>query len=125
MSYVHDGRKPVLFNADPVDPDIVKDEVFFALDDWLREGLLEELDPLSLSAFATGTTIIDQPRSVGPMQDSTGTTYQQVYAVSFGPVDAGATEITITFRKSTETTAVVGLGRTDHDHTVRIKVKQL
>lgn len=125
MSYVHDGRKPVVFKSDPVDPDIIKDEVFFVLDNWLRSNLLEVLDPLSLSAFATGTAIIDQPRLIGPMQDSNGTLYQQVYAISYGPIEAGATEVSITFRKSTETTAVIGLGRTDHDHTVRIPVKQL
>jgi hypothetical protein len=125
MSYLHDGRRPVTFRRDPVDPDIVKDEVFFAVDPWLREGLLEELDPLSLSAFAEGTTIIEQPRSVGPMQDSDGTIYQHVYAVAFGPVTEGATDVRITFRKSTETTAVVGLGRTDHDHTVVIPVNHL
>ena len=125
MSYVHDGRRPVVFKSDPVDPDIVKDEVFFALDDWLRTNLLEVLDPLSLSAFATGTTIIDQPRSVGPMLDDAGTEYQHVYAISYGPIDAGVSEVSVTFRKSTETTAVIGLGRTDHDHTVRIPVRQL
>jgi hypothetical protein len=125
MSYLHDGRKPLKFRKDPVDPDIVKDEVFFALDPWLREGLLETLDPLSLSAFAEGAEIIEQPRSVGPMQDGDGTLYQHVYAVAYGPIAEGATEVKITFRKSTETTAVVGLGRTDHDHTVVIPVNHL
>jgi hypothetical protein len=125
MSYLHDGRKPVRFRKDPADPDLLKDEVFFALDPWLREGLLEELDPLSLSAFAEGTEIIEQPRSVGPMLDSGGTLYQHVYAVAFGPINEGAAEVKITFRKSTETTAIVGLGRTDHDHTVIIPVGHL
>lgn len=125
MSYVHDGRKPIVFKSDPVDPDIVKDEVFFVLDNWLRPHLLEVLDPQSLSAFATGTTIIDQPRLIGPMEDDAGTEYQHVYAISYGPIDTGMTEVSITFRKSTETTAVIGLGREAHDHTVRIPVRQL
>ena len=125
MSYTHNGRNAVIFRRDPIDPDIVKDEVFFVLDLWLREALLEELDPLSLLAFAEGAEIIEQPRSVGPMQDSTGTMYQHVYAVAYGSIAPGATEVRITFRKSTETTAVVGLGRTDHDHTVVIPVRHL
>lgn len=125
MSYLHDGRRPVRFKRDPVDSNSLKDEVFFVVDPWLRGGLLEELDPISLTAFATGTTIIEQPRAVGPMQDDDGTLYQHVYAVAFGPIDAGATEVQITFRKSTETTAVIGLGRTDHDHTIIIPVNQL
>lgn len=123
MSYIHTGERPVVFRSDPVDPDCT-DEVFFVLDNWLRPDLLETLTEGSHTATATGATIVTQPRSVGPMVDSEGKTYKQVYAVRF-TVTAGATEVTITYRKSTTTTGLVNLGRTNHDHTIRIPVRSL
>jgi len=123
MSYIHTGERPVVFRSDPVDPDST-DEVFFVLDNWLRDDLLETLTEGSHVATATGATIVTQPRSVGPMVDSEGTTYQQVYAVRF-TVASGASEVTITYRKSTTTTGLVNLGRTNHDHTIRIPVRSL
>lgn len=123
MSYIHTGKRPIVFSDDPIDPDST-DEVFFVLDNWLRDELLETLVEGSHSATATGATIVTQPRSVGPMVDSEGTTYQQVYAVRF-TVTSGATEVTIAYRKSTITSGLVNLGRTNHDHTVRIPVRSL
>ena len=123
MSYVHSGRNPVTLRSDPVDPDST-DEVFFVLDNWLRDDLLETLTPGSHLATAAGATIVTQPRSVGPMVDDDGTTYQHVYAIRF-TVTAGAAEVVITYRKSTTTGGLVNLGRTNHDHTIRIPVKTL
>lgn len=125
MSYIHNGQKPVSFRKDPVDPDTLQDVVFFAADPWLRDWLAEELIDLELEAIVTGAELIEGPRSVGPMQDDEGTVYQYVYTVIYGPIDAGANEVQITFRKSTQTTLVVGLGRTDHDHTIIIPVNTL
>lgn len=123
MSYIHTGERPVVFRYDPIDPDST-DEVFFVLDNWLRADLLETLTEGSHTATATGATIVTQPRSVGPMIDSDGKTYQHVYAVRY-TVTAGAKEVAITYRKSTTTTGLVNLGRTNHDHTVRIPVRSL
>ena len=123
MSYTHTGEKPIVFQHDPIDPDST-DEVFFVLDNWLRADLSEVLTAGPHTATAIGATIVEQPRSVGPMVDSEGTTYQYVYAVRFS-ITAGATEVSITFRKSTTTTGLVDLGRTNHDHTIRIPVRSL
>ena len=123
MSYIHTGERPVYFRNDPIDPNST-DEVFFVLDNWLRDDLLETITEGSHVATATGATIIEQPRAVGPMVDSEGTLYQYVYAVRF-TVASVATEVTITYRKSTTTSGLVNLGRTNHDHTIRIPVRSL
>lgn len=125
MAYTHNGKKPVMLKHDPVDPNTLQDVVFFALDPWLRSWLVEEPVDLELEAIVQGATLIDGPRPVGPMQDDNGVVYQYVYAVIYGPITAGATEVRITFRKNTTTTIVAGLGRIGHDHTISIPVVTL
>jgi len=117
--YTHTKKSPVVLKNDPVDPDGT-DWVFFSYGDWLRAG--ETVS--SHSAIVEGGTIVTDSTYLGDMTDSEGTALTEVYGVEFA-VTAGATQVTITHRKSTTTTGLVDLGRTNIDHSALISVKSL
>jgi hypothetical protein len=119
MSYTHSKKAPVVLSNDPIDPDGT-DWVYFSYGNWLRDG--ETIT--SHSALISGGTIVTASTYLGDMTDSEGTAFTQVYGVEFS-VTAGATQVTITHRKSTTTTGTVDLGRTNIDHSAVLKVKTL
>lgn len=119
MSYTHTKKAPVVLKNDPVDPD-GSDWVYFSYGDWLREG--ETVS--SHSALVSGGAIVTDSTYLGDLDDSEGTTFTEVYGVQFS-VTAGATQVTVTHRKSTTTTGAVDLGRLNMDHSATMLVKTL
>lgn len=119
MSYTHDNKKPVVLKNDPVDPDGT-DWVYFSYGDWLRSG--ETIT--AHSGIVTGGTLITDSTYLGTRVDSEGASFDEVYGVQFS-VDADATQVTVTHRKSTTTTGSVDLGRLNIDHSAVLQVKTL
>lgn len=118
MSYIHDGKRPVLLKNDPID-DGSSDWVYFVYDSWLTAG--ETITAHSESI--AGGTIETASTSVGPITLD-GTTYQTVYAVKVKP-SVGSTQLSVTHRVSTTKAGAVDLGRTNIDRTAVLNVTSL
>ena len=119
MAYTHSKKTPVVLKNDPVDQDGT-DWVYFSYGEWLRSG--ETIS--SHSALCDGGTIVTDSTSLGDMTDSEGTTFTDVYGVQFS-VNPGATQVTVTHRKTTTTGGSVNLGRVNIDHSAVLLVKTL
>ena len=105
--------------SDPVDPNAT-DWVYFTYENWLRDG--ESIN--THSALAEGGTIVTDSTYIGTMVDKDGVTHNEVYGVQFS-VNTGADQVTITHRKSTETTGIVNQARLNIDHSAIIPVTDL
>lgn len=119
MAYTHSKKSPVVLKNDPVDPDGT-DWVYFSYGDWLRSG--ETIS--SHSALCEGGAIVTDSTYLGDMTDSEGAAFTEVYGVQFS-VTADVTQVTVTHRKSTQTSGSVNLGRLNIDHSALILVKSL
>lgn len=119
MAYTHSKKTPAVLKNDPIDPDGT-DWVYFSYGNWLREG--ETIT--DHSALVEGGTLVTDSTYLGPMTDSEGTAFEEVYGVQFS-VAADATTVTVTHRKTTETSGSVNLGRLNIDHSAILQVKSL
>jgi hypothetical protein len=119
MSYTHDKKKPVVLKNDPVDPDGT-DWAYFSYGDWLRDG--ESIT--DHSGIVTDGVLVTDSTYLGDMTDSEGTVFTECYGVQFS-VNADASEVIVTHRKSTSTIGAVNLARLNIDHSARIPVKTL
>lgn len=119
MSYVHNKKSPVILKNDPIDADGT-DWIYFSYGTWLREG--ETIT--THHALCEGGSIVTDSTYLGTMTDSTGVVFDDVYGVQFS-VMSGATAVTVTHRKSTETSGSVNLGRLNIDHSAVLIVRAL
>lgn len=119
MSYLHDGKKPVVCKNNPIDPDSI-DWVYFALDSWLRAN---EAVTTHVALVEGGTVVVDSTY-LGSKTDADGNVYAKVYGIKFS-VLAGAKQVTVTLRTTTSLNNSVDLGRTNIDHSVIIPVISL
>jgi len=119
MAYTHPKKAHAVLKNDPVDPDGT-DWVYFSYGDWLRDG--ETIT--AHSALCEGGTVVTDSTYLGDMDDSEGTAFTEVYGVQFS-VTPGATTVTVTHRKTTETSGSVNLGRLNIDHSAVLTVKPL
>lgn len=119
MAYTHSKTKPVVLKNDPVDPDGT-DWAYFSYGEWLRAG--ETIT--DHSGLVDGGVLVTDSTYLGDMTDSEGAVFTECYGVQFS-VDADATQVTVTHRKSTQTTGSVNLGRLNIDHSAVFMVKTL
>lgn len=119
MAYTHGKNKPAVLKNDPVDADGT-DWVYFSYGAWLRAG--ETVT--SHSALCEGGTVVTDSTYLGDVPDTDGTVFAEVYGVQFS-VDADATTVTVTHRKTTQTAGAVDLGRLNIDHSATMTVKVL
>lgn len=120
MAYVHNNKTPIVLKNDPVDPDTLGEWAYFSYGTWLRDG--ETI--VSHSGIVTGGEVVTDSTYLGTMTDTEGTVFEEVYGVQF-KVTAGAKKVTVTHRKTTQTTGSVNLSRVDIDHSAVILVKTL
>lgn len=119
MSYIHDGKGPVVLADDPMSVGSA-DWVLFVLGGFLRENETVSAH----SATVTGGDLVTASTYLGSVTDPCGNTYSEVYGVKVeAPVSP--TTIVVVFTFSTTVSGLVDFGRTDISRTVRIPVRTL